>query len=230
MHLFVSFSHFVCFVLRNKAGMWGWRSDKLENINGYECKVFSATNVELVTKTRTEHLTETDKANAKSKSTKTPLHNFLGISEVEEDQAVALLPNVCCSCMFVNVLYMLSFLQDELCNTTNPCNITPEEYFDCKVDLGVRDIGRPKEVNMKVQKFKATLWLSEHYPLSLQEQILPIVDLMAISSSHFAKLKDFIQMQLPSGFPVKIGRYMLNIDGRFTMKMNVFQKFRCSTF
>lgn len=53
---------------------------------------------------------------------------------------------------------------------------------------------------------QATLWLSEEYPLSFQEQIMPIVDLMAISNSHFAKLKDFIQMQLPSGFPVKIGK------------------------
>jgi septin 4 len=35
---------------------------------------------------------------------------------------------------------------------------------------------------------------------------MPIVDLMAISSSHFSKLKDFIQMQLPAGFPVKIGK------------------------
>lgn len=31
---------------------------------------------------------------------------------------------------------------------------------------------------------------------------------MAISSSHFAKLKDFIQMQLPAGFPVKIGKHL----------------------
>lgn len=37
---------------------------------------------------------------------------------------------------------------------------------------------------------------------------MPIVDLMAISSSHFAKLKDFIQMQLPAGFPVKIGKIL----------------------
>lgn len=36
---------------------------------------------------------------------------------------------------------------------------------------------------------------------------MPILDLMAaISSPHFAKLKDFIQMQLPAGFPVKIGK------------------------
>ncbi|KAL4707988.1 hypothetical protein ACJJTC_010604 [Scirpophaga incertulas] len=34
---------------------------------------------------------------------------------------------------------------------------------------------------------------------------MPILDLMAsISSPHFAKLKDFVQMQLPAGFPVKI--------------------------
>ncbi|CAG9812412.1 unnamed protein product [Phaedon cochleariae] len=176
---------------RNKAGMWGWRSDKTEVINGYECKVFSATNVELVTKTRSEHLTETDKA--RSKNNKHPLQNFLGIAEVGESQAAALLPN---NCMF----------QEEYSNSSNPCNITPDEYFDCSVDLSAlgRDIGRPKEVNVKVQKFKANLWLCENYPLSLPEQILPIVDLMAISSTHFAKLKDFIQMQLPAGFPVKI--------------------------
>lgn len=72
--------------------MWGWRSDKTEVINGYDCKVFSASNVELITKTRTEHLTESDKA--RSKNSKTPLQNFLGIAEVGESQAAALLPNV----------------------------------------------------------------------------------------------------------------------------------------
>ncbi len=24
---------------RNKSGLWGWRSDKVESINGYDCKV-----------------------------------------------------------------------------------------------------------------------------------------------------------------------------------------------
>nr|CAG4651016.1 EOG090X0784 [Simocephalus serrulatus] len=82
--------------------------------------------------------------------------------------------------------------------------VTMEEYFDSNVDLGKRDIGRPKEMTTKVQKFKATLWLCEEFPLSLVDQIMPIVDLMAISSTHFAKLRDFIQMQLPAGFPTKI--------------------------
>lgn len=74
------------------------------------------------------------------------------------------------------------------------------------VDLGDRDIGRPIEQSLKVQKFKASLWLCEGYPLSLQEQVIPIIDLMAQSNAHFAKLRDFITLQLPSGFPIKIGK------------------------
>lgn len=169
---------------RNKAGLWGWRSDKSEMINGHECKVFSASNVELITKTRLEHLSEADKARARAP--RTPLQSFLGIAEQQQENCSAITTS------------------EEFNNVGNPSNITAEEYFDPDVDLNGRDIGRPKEVNTKIQKFKATLWLSEEYPLSLQEQIMPIVDLMAISSSHFAKLKDFIQMQLPAGFPVKI--------------------------
>lgn len=166
---------------RNKSGMWGWRQDKTESINGKVCKVFGASNVELVTKTRSEHLSEQDKE--RCRGAKTPLQSFLGIAETEERTPTP---------------------HEEFSHVGNPCHITPEEYFDPDVVLGARDIGRPKEISTKIQKFRATLWLCEDYPLSLPEQIMPIVDLMAISSSHFAKLKNFIQMQLPAGFPVKI--------------------------
>ncbi|KAG8300526.1 Ankyrin repeat domain-containing protein 13D [Homalodisca vitripennis] len=166
---------------RNKSGMWGWRQDKSEVVSGRPCKVFGASNVELVTKTRVEHLTDQDKA--RCRGAKTPLQSFLGIAETEETAPTP---------------------HEEFTSLGNPCKITPEEYFSANVDLEGRDIGRPKEITTKIQKFRATLWLCEDYPLSLQEQIMPIVDLMAISSSHFAKLKNFIQMQLPAGFPIKI--------------------------
>ena len=42
--------------------------------------------------------------------------------------------------------------------------------------------------------------------VSQWSQVVPIIDLMASSNTHFRKLKDFIALQLPSGFPVKIGR------------------------
>ena len=170
---------------RSKGGFWGWGgSEKVETVSGYECKVFGAHNVELITKTRTEHMTEEDKKRAKS--TKNPMQSFLGMAEVEVKQSVA-----------------ASDESSEYFSANNPCCISPEEYFSSD-DLESRDIGRPKEMTCKVQKFQAQLWLSEEYPLSLQEQVMPIVDLMAISNTHFQKLKDFITCSFPSGFPVKI--------------------------
>ena len=100
-------------------------------------------------------------------------------------------------------------IQEVNTTTNNPCNITPEEYFNSKISLEGRDIGRPIDQTQKTQKFKAQLWLSESYPLSLPEQVAPIIDLMAASNAHFRKLKDFITLQLPAGFPVKIGQSAL---------------------
>ncbi|KJE96937.1 ankyrin repeat domain-containing protein [Capsaspora owczarzaki ATCC 30864] len=65
-------------------------------------------------------------------------------------------------------------------------------------------IGRPLVMSEQVQKFKGTVWMSEAFPLSLQRQVLPIIDLMSPNNAHFAKLRDFIDISLPSGFPVKI--------------------------
>ncbi|CAB3383994.1 Hypothetical predicted protein [Cloeon dipterum] len=170
---------------RNKSGIWGWRADKLEEVNGHECKVFSANNVELVTKTRMEHLSAAERS--KIHMPKSAFQSFLGIAETEER---AHSPSQ-------------DLIMEESKHQGNPCNISVQDYFST-IDLEGRDIGRPKDVHCKIQKFRANLWLAEKYPLTLPEQIMPIVDLMAISSTHFAKLKDFIQMQLPAGFPVKI--------------------------
>ncbi|XP_050436994.1 ankyrin repeat domain-containing protein 13D isoform X2 [Adelges cooleyi] len=156
---------------RNKSGIWGWRQDKTEEINGYNCKVFNASNVEFVTKSRTEHLTEAEKTTLNCP--KNPIQSILGSSEEK-----------------------LPYKSD--------LQVTMAEYFDELIDIRGKYIRKPIEQTTKITKIKANLWLSEDYPLSLKEQIMPIVDLMAITSSRFAKLKDFIEMQLPSGFPVKI--------------------------
>ncbi|XP_059370241.1 ankyrin repeat domain-containing protein 13B isoform X4 [Carassius carassius] len=168
---------------RNKTGILGWRSEKTEVVNGYEAKVYCASNVELITRTRTDHLTDQHKT--KPKGGKTPLQSFLGIAE----QHIG--PN--------NGHTMVT---QKSCPATNPLAVTAEEYFN--PNMTQRDIGQPCHLTTKTQRFKAKLWLCESHPLSLSEQVAPIIDLMAISNALFAKLRDFITLRLPPGFPVKI--------------------------
>uniref|UniRef100_A0A0K2T0F6 Ankyrin repeat domaincontaining protein 13Blike [Megachile rotundata] n=1 Tax=Lepeophtheirus salmonis TaxID=72036 RepID=A0A0K2T0F6_LEPSM len=168
--------------------LWG-SSDKYETISGYNCKVFAANNVELVTKTRIEHLSEERKRKVKSESDKATINNpllnsLLSRSEVDESSAP---PSE----------------RVKGASDGNPYGISESDYFNPDIKLN-HDVGIPKEMTTRVQKFKAQLWLSEEYPLSLQEQIMPIIDLLSITNTHYQKLKDFFTLQFPSGFPVKI--------------------------
>ncbi|XP_016898235.1 ankyrin repeat domain-containing protein 13A-like isoform X2 [Cynoglossus semilaevis] len=167
---------------RNKSGIWGWRTEKSELVNGFEAKVFSVNNVNVVIRTRTDHLTDEEKARIKSE--RNILESLLGTVE-----------------QHVSAQRDLTL---EYATANNPTAVTPEEYFDPDFDLGKRDIGRPTELSIRTQKFKGTLWMSEEQPLSLVEQVTPIIDLMARTSSHFARLRDFVTLKFPPGFPVKI--------------------------
>ncbi|XP_049326168.1 ankyrin repeat domain-containing protein 13A [Astyanax mexicanus] len=167
---------------RCKSGIWGWRTDRTEVVNGFESKVFSVNNVNVVIRTRTEHLTDEEKARIKSK--RNILESFLGTVEQQVSAQ--------------------GDLTLEYATATNPTAITPEEYFNPDFDLEDRDIGRPIELTIRTQRFKGTLFMSEEHPLSLVEQVTPIIDLMARTSTHFARLRDFITLRFPPGFPVKI--------------------------
>ncbi|EGW10607.1 Ankyrin repeat domain-containing protein 13A [Cricetulus griseus] len=167
---------------RTKSGFWGWRTDKAEVVNGYEAKVYTVNNVSVITKIRTEHLTEEEKK--RYKEDRNPLESLLGTVEHQFGAQ--------------------GDLTTECATVNNPTAITPDEYFDEDFDLKDRDIGRPKELTIRTQKFKATLWMCEEFPLSLVEQVIPIIDLMARTSAHFARLRDFIKLDFPPGFPVKI--------------------------
>ncbi|XP_044057336.1 ankyrin repeat domain-containing protein 13B isoform X2 [Siniperca chuatsi] len=170
---------------RNKTGILGWRSEKTETVNGYEAKVYAASNVELITRTRTDHLSDQNKN--KTKGGRTPLQNFLGIAEQHMGpNNGALVTQMSCPVV------------------TNPAALTAEEYFNPSSSPTQRDIGHACQLTTKTQRFKAKLWLCESHPLSLAEQVVPIIDLMAISNALFAKLRDFITLRLPPGFPVKI--------------------------
>ncbi|XP_055372297.1 ankyrin repeat domain-containing protein 13D [Condylostylus longicornis] len=210
---------------RNKSGIWGWRrNDKCEAVNGYNCKVYGASNVEFITRTRTEHLNEDQ---MRAKNSRSPLHNILGFTEEE----LAANPELANNRETVSTPNSDDKSDNEVTNddsgssssgNTTPKSLIPEEYFS-DADLNGRDVGRPKKINTKVQRFKATVWLSEDFPIKLQEQVLPILDLMStMASPHVSKLKDFITMQLPSGFPVKVEIPLFHVLNACVTFGNVF--------
>lgn len=58
-------------------------------MNGYECKVFSANNVELVSKSRTEHL---PKGERKAHTPRAPLAGLLALADNDEGPSTPVSP------------------------------------------------------------------------------------------------------------------------------------------
>lgn len=196
---------------RNKSGWFAWKTEKNENVNGYDCRVYGASNVEFITRTRTEHLGD---QTSRSRNSRTPLQHFLGMAEEDFDHSGPNTPSP--------VPDHIEGAVGGITNSAQQDTVTMEEYFSSD-DLNGRDIGKKKKIATKVQRFKANLWLSDDFPIKLQEQILPILDLMStLASPHIAKLKDFITMQLPSGFPVKIEIPLFHVLNAIITFGNVF--------
>ncbi|XP_068747563.1 ankyrin repeat domain-containing protein 13D-like isoform X3 [Montipora capricornis] len=171
--------------------MWGWGGDKTEIINGFECKVYTASGVEVLTKTRVEHLNAEDKQAAQNTNDTFAANGFQTLLGIEEENFSANFEDDQNRCVIDPT-------------SSNPYNMTIEEYFSPSSEPNGKDIGKLKEMTVKKQKFKATISMADKHPLSLGEQVLPIIKLLAISNTHFAKLRDFIALHLPAGFPVKI--------------------------
>jgi hypothetical protein len=82
------------FYFRSKSGVWGMRSEKIENINGYQCRVYTANHFELVTRTRIEHLSPDDRkayesGQASNKNILGGVFNFLESSSASSRSTTA---------------------------------------------------------------------------------------------------------------------------------------------
>eukprot|EP01137_Pigoraptor_chileana_P000350 Opistho-2@36367 len=69
-----------------------------------------------------------------------------------------------------------------------------------RVRLG---IGRPVIVKESSRTFKPTVWMSDTFPLRM-DQLRPLLELLAQTNKHFERLSDFLDNKLPPGFPVKM--------------------------
>jgi hypothetical protein len=55
----------------------------------------------------------------------------------------------------------------------------------------------------KSKKFRVSVWMADNFPLTVR-QLMPFFEIMTIGNRNFEKLQEFISMDLPPGFPVRI--------------------------
>jgi len=80
-------------------------------------------------------------------------------------------------------------------------NNTLKKKPDIEIHTKLHYIPIQKE---QTKAIKASVWLTRDFPVTM-DHILPILEIMAPTSTHFEKLNNFIKLQFPDyGFPVKI--------------------------
>ncbi|XP_064865050.1 ankyrin repeat domain-containing protein 13C-B-like isoform X2 [Oncorhynchus nerka] len=83
----------------------------------------------------------------------------------------------------------------------SPNNISWEEYINAENGKAPH-LGRDLVCKESKKNFKATVAMSQDFPLSI-ESLLNVLEVIA-PFKHFNKLREFVQMKLPPGFPVKL--------------------------
>ncbi|XP_045469195.1 ankyrin repeat domain-containing protein 13C [Harmonia axyridis] len=80
-------------------------------------------------------------------------------------------------------------------------SITWEQYINAEIN-GYPRLGRDLVYKESTKAFKATIAMSSDFPLSV-DMLLNVLEVIA-PFKHFSKLRDFITLKLPTGFPVKV--------------------------
>ncbi|PAA67588.1 hypothetical protein BOX15_Mlig009055g1, partial [Macrostomum lignano] len=99
---------------------------------------------------------------------------------------------------------LASLVQSERRLEYVPGAVSAQEYFNRQLSLAGRDVGVPRDISLREHSFTAKLWMCDSFPLNLQDQVLPVLDLMANKSAHFSQLREFVTLQLPAGFPLRV--------------------------
>uniref|UniRef100_A0A3Q3KT50 Ankyrin repeat domain 13C n=1 Tax=Mastacembelus armatus TaxID=205130 RepID=A0A3Q3KT50_9TELE len=177
---------------------WLFREDKTERVGNFLADFYSVNGLVLESRKRREHLTEEDILRNKAIMESLSKGGNLIEQNFEPARRQSLTP-------------------------PSPNTISWEEYITA--DNGkAPHLGRELVCKESKKNFKATIAMSQDFPLGI-ESLLNVLEVIA-PFKHFNKLREFVQMKLPPGFPVK-----LDIPVFPTITATVtFQEFRYDEF
>ncbi|CAN8004490.1 unnamed protein product [Ixodes hexagonus] len=157
----------------------GWlvRENKTEMVGRFLSDFYYINGLTFESRKRREHLTEEDLHKNKAIIESFTRGNALSLENAEAQRRKSLVPP--------------------------PSNrVTFEDYISASPGHPPV-LGRSAISKTTTKVFKATLAMSQHFPLSVNA-LLNVLEVIA-PFKHFNKLREFVQMKLPPGFPVKIG-------------------------
>lgn len=180
---------------------WIWKADKMEKVGNYEAALYNFNNVYLVTKKRREHLKDEDIKRNKTaykalvyalKFGKRPNQSDLDeISDKKVDE-----PDI----ESLDEEDGGEAQHRESLPPPPTTNVTWEEY--CQAEPGnFPTLGREPKCKITKTAVKASVAMSREFPLSKNE----FVDLLSVVPLKlFKKLKEFVELRLPEGFPIRV--------------------------
>ncbi|XP_023826820.1 ankyrin repeat domain-containing protein 13C-A isoform X2 [Salvelinus sp. IW2-2015] len=177
---------------------WLFREDKTERVGNFLADFYFVNGLVLESRKRREHLTEEDIL--RNKAIMESLSK--GGNLIEQNYEP---------------------VRRQSLTAPSPNTISWEEYINAENGKAPH-LGRELVCKESKKNFKATVAMSQDFPLGI-ESLLNVLEVIA-PFKHFNKLREFVQMKLPPGFPVK-----LDIPVFPTITATVtFQEFRYDEF
>ncbi|KAL1456904.1 hypothetical protein WDU94_001591 [Cyamophila willieti] len=157
---------------------WIFREDKKEMVGSFEAEFYTINGLVLESRKRREHLTEED-----LQKNKAIIESF-----TRGGNSAILDPNG-------------EPIRRPSLPPPRETEATWEQYVNAPDD-NLPVLGRAPIEKETSKYFKATVAMSQKFPLTI-DMLLSLLEIIA-PFKHFSKLREFILMKLPSGFPVKI--------------------------
>lgn len=189
---------------RKQAGFFGMGGDREDLVAGYSTAVWDIPDVEIVTRKRSEHLRDRD-PNWKPDTFLMDLDETKDEKELEEK--LAKLENKTKTELDGYLETTREKFKKFVPSVPPPPQPNTQEgaaeFFAPGFIAPYVHQGRKLEMSETRKVLHPSVWMAQNFPLSIH-QLMPIFEIMSPTGKHFERLKSFISMDMPPGFPVKL--------------------------
>lgn len=182
---------------------WIWKADKVGKVGRYNAALYDFTNVFLVVRKRREHLSEDDlKRNKNAYRSAVHIFEFGEKPNTKDLDKASSQDGDAENADESDSMEGQEETVDHRESLPPPpsTNVTWQQYIQAEPG-NYPTIGREQRCKILRKPVKASVALSEEFPITKNE----FLDLLSIVPLKlFRKLKEFVEMKLPDGFPVRL--------------------------